>query len=216
MVVRATTKNYNRLFNSLILNEVLTTKELVDSLVANSEATTYIPDNEEVKRGFTESKLTNLQTKGILYFIESAIRPSASSTHHLGFNQYSLEHMMPKKWRNHWELLDNEAALNRDRALLTLGNLAIITSSLNSSIRDADWDTKRWVRGARKASKPVRKESRRWATQPTRTSGTNLLSLSEGCGWQTKPSPSGQYATGGLIRSPMLNENRNGRIRETF
>ena len=153
MVVRATTKNYNRLFNSLILNEVLTTKELVDSLVANSEATTYIPDNEEVKRGFTESKLTNLQTKGILYFIESAIRPSASSTHHLGFNQYSLEHMMPKKWRNHWELLDNEAALNRDRALLTLGNLAIITSSLNSSIRDADWDTKKMGKGSKEGLK---------------------------------------------------------------
>lgn len=149
MVVRATTKNYNRLFNSLILNEVLTEKELVDSLVANSEATTYIPDNEEVKRGFTESKLTNLQTKGILYFIESAIRPSASSTHHLGFNQYSLEHMMPKKWRNHWELLDGEAARNRDRALLTLGNLAIITSSLNSSIRDADWNTKKWGKGSK-------------------------------------------------------------------
>ena len=129
------------------MNEVLTAEELVDSLAANSEATTYIPDDEEVKRGFTESKLTNLQTKGILYFIESAIRPSASSTHHLGFNQYSLEHMMPKKWRNNWESLDDEAARNRDRALLTLGNLAIITSSLNSSIRDADWNTKKKGKG---------------------------------------------------------------------
>ncbi|MBF0966087.1 DUF262 domain-containing HNH endonuclease family protein [Corynebacterium argentoratense] len=149
MVVRATTKNYNRLFNSLILNEVLTVKELVDSLEANSEATTYIPDDEEVKKGFAESKLTNLQAKGILYFIESAIRPSASSTHHLGFDQYSLEHMMPKKWRNNWESLDDDMARNRDRALLTLGNLAIITSSLNSSIRDADWNAKKEGKGSK-------------------------------------------------------------------
>ena len=56
---------------------------------------------------------------------------------------------MPKKWRNNWELLDDEAARNRDRALLTLGNLAIITSSLNSSIRDADWNTKKRGKGSK-------------------------------------------------------------------
>lgn len=56
-------------------------------------------------------------------------------------------HMMPKKWRNKWGALDDEAATRRDRKLLTLGNLAIITHSLNASIRDADWPTKKQGKG---------------------------------------------------------------------
>ena len=35
------------------------------------------------------------------------------------------------------------AKAERDRQLLTLGNLTIITQALNASIRDADWSTKK-------------------------------------------------------------------------
>ncbi len=50
---------------------------------------------------------------------------------------------MPKKWRNNWKFTgtDTEADM-RDNILLTLGNLTIITQSLNASIRDANWPTK--------------------------------------------------------------------------
>ena len=143
MLVQATTKNYNRLFTSLILNEVKDAEALRKALEANDEATTYMPGDAEVRAACEESCLYNLQSKGVLYLLESAIRPGMSSTALLGFNQYTLEHMMPKKWRNKWGALDDEAATRRDRKLLTLGNLAIITHSLNASIRDADWPTKK-------------------------------------------------------------------------
>ena len=147
MLVRAATKNYNRLFTSLILNEVKDAEALRKALEANDEATTYMPGDAEVRSAFEESCLYNLQSKGVLYLLESAIRPGMSSTALLGFNQYTLEHMMPKKWRNKWGALDEEAATRRDRKLLTLGNLAIITHSLNASIRDADWTTKKQGKG---------------------------------------------------------------------
>ena len=147
MLVQATTKNYNRLFTSLILNEVKDAEALRKALEANDEATTYMPGDAEVRAAFEESCLYNLQSKGVLYLLESAIRPGMSSTALLGFNQYTLEHMMPKKWRNKWGTLDDEAATRRDRKLLTLGNLAIITHSLNASIRDADWTTKKQGKG---------------------------------------------------------------------
>ena len=147
MLVQATTKNYNRLFTSLILNEVKDAEALRKALEANDEATTYMPGDAEVRAAFEESCLYNLQSKGVLYLLESAIRPGMSSTALLGFNQYTLEHMMPKKWRNKWGALDDEAATRRDRKLLTLGNLAIITHSLNASIRDADWPTKKQGKG---------------------------------------------------------------------
>ena len=51
---------------------------------------------------------------------------------------------MPKKWPNHWSPCSNdEERVNRNRKLLTLGNLTMLTSSLNTSIRDSNWATKK-------------------------------------------------------------------------
>lgn len=149
LVVHATTKNYNNLFTSLILNGVLDAQTLKERLNKGSDATTYVPTNEDLLHGFQESKLINLQTRGILYFIESGIRPSMSSTALLGFNSYSLEHLLPKKWRNNWDACaTQELARQRDSILLTLGNLAIIPQSLNASIRDGNWATKKAGKGS--------------------------------------------------------------------
>jgi hypothetical protein len=50
---------------------------------------------------------------------------------------------MPKKWENNWGKLDDQNEINkRNRKLLTLGNLAIITQNLNSKIRDSNWKNK--------------------------------------------------------------------------
>ena len=144
LVVHAPTKNYNNLFTSLVLNRALDSQTLKDRLNKSSDATTYFPNNEELLNGFNNSKLVNLQTKGIVYLIEAGIRPARSSTALLGFNSYSLEHLMPKKWRNNWPACDSSEDENkRDSKLLTLGNLAIIPQSLNASIRDGNWSTKK-------------------------------------------------------------------------
>lgn len=147
MIDQAPTKNYNRLFTSLILNQALDASTLRKFLNEDDETTTYVPTDDAIRAAFSKNCLYNLQSKGVLYLLESAIRPGMSSTKLLGFNGYSLEHMMPKKWRNNWGHLEEKAALNRDRKLLTLGNLAIITHSLNSSIRDANWTVKKQGKG---------------------------------------------------------------------
>lgn len=149
MVTRDSTKNYNRLFSSLILNQIDTPQTLVKALKSGEDTTTRFPSDADLIKSFeTEYKLTNLQTKGILYLIEANIRPKNSGTNILTFDSYSLEHLMPKKWRNHWDIPETEEeAADRDRKLLTLGNLAIITQSLNASIRDADWNKKKAGKG---------------------------------------------------------------------
>ena len=148
MIVHAPTKNYNNLFTSLILNSVLDADTLKMRLKKSGDATTYIPSDEELDIGLKNEKLVNLQAKGIIYLLESAIRPADSATALLGFNNYSLEHLMPKKWRNNWlPCASEELAKKRDSVLLTLGNLAIIPQSLNASIRDAAWDVKKSGKG---------------------------------------------------------------------
>lgn len=151
MVAHALTKNYNNLFTSLIHNEVLDANSLAAKLRSSNDATTYIPTDEDLLDGFRKSKLTNLQTKGILYLIESYIRPANSATLLLGFDKYSLEHLMPKNWQRNWPACSSdELAQQRDSKLLTLGNLAIIPQALNASIRDGDWATKKSGKGMNK------------------------------------------------------------------
>ena len=148
MIVHASAKNYNNLFTSLILNNVLDAESLKERLNKGNDATTFVPNDEELLNGFKTAKLVNLQTRGILYLLESGIRSAKSSTALLGFNNYSLEHMMPKKWRNNWEpCASEELARERDSILLTLGNLAIIPQSLNASIRDSSWKAKKTGNG---------------------------------------------------------------------
>lgn len=148
MIVHAPTKNYNNLFTSLILNSVLDAEALKERLNKGNDATTFVPSDDDLLNGFKTAKLVNLQTRGILYLLEAGIRSAKSSTALLGFNNYSLEHMMPKKWRNNWAACSSdELARQRDSMLLTLGNLAIIPQSLNASIRDSSWDAKKDGKG---------------------------------------------------------------------
>lgn len=143
IISHLSTKNYNNLFTSLILNKITDVNSLKQKLTGGSNVT-YMPTDNDLHNGFRYSKLINQQSKAIIYLIENSIRPINSSVALLGFNKYSLEHLMPKKWRNNWQpCISKDMETERDSMLLTLGNLAIITQSLNASIRDASWEDKK-------------------------------------------------------------------------
>lgn len=145
LVTRQTTKNYNQLFTERLISNQITTKEsFIDYLAKQTDKINYMPTDNEVTEAFHTSVLTNKYAAGTIYLLESKIRnEQMNSTQLLGIRKYSLEHLMPKKWRNHWGFDGtDEQAIKRDRALLTLGNLAIITQSLNASIRDSEWSVK--------------------------------------------------------------------------
>jgi hypothetical protein len=150
IITRASTKNYNQLFSDrLILNRVLSKAELITYMSGQEDKVNRMPTDDDVIEAFNEAWLTNKNAAGVLYLIESKTRDRhLHSTRLLGINKYSLEHMMPKKWRNHWKSGGNKGEEEaRDRKLLTLGNLTIITQSLNASVRDSDWATKKAGQG---------------------------------------------------------------------
>ena len=151
-VCKATSKGYNRLFGaSLILNRVLSVQDFLENAAKQEEQNLRMPGDGEFREAFHKNTLTNKQAAGILYLMETTIRDhSKHSTLLRGMDQYSLEHLLPKKWRKHWpgvktKLLETE----RDNHLLTLGNLAIITQKLNASVSEACWTIK-LERGLRK------------------------------------------------------------------
>ena len=145
IICKRTTKNYNQLFRSFINNEVDTLEKIKEIIETKEEKINSMPSDKDVEEGFRESDLTNKQAKGILYLIERSIRNNLNATELKYFNEYSLEHVMPKQWRNNWngDNLVNDQAKQRDNLILTLGNLTLITKQLNSSIRDSGWVAKK-------------------------------------------------------------------------
>lgn len=150
LICKSNNKNYNQLFTDrLILNNVLSKEDFVEFLEKQDDKVNYFPSNEELEDAFYNNVLTNKQATGILYFLESKIRDAdRHSTQLLGIKKYSLEHVMPKKWINNWGVPDDQRLIDkRNKMLLTLGNLTIITQSLNASIRDANWEMKKTGQG---------------------------------------------------------------------
>ncbi|WP_251157864.1 DUF262 domain-containing protein [Caniella muris] len=150
MVLRADTKNYNRFFSSLIREGVVAPDALRERLSRESESTTDLPSLDKVDAAFrSEGRLNHLQARGILYLLEASLRDDKDCTQLLGFDSYSLEHLMPRKWEEQWPFDgDEQAKRERNDTLKTLGNLAIITQGLNSSVSNAPWDVKKKGREA--------------------------------------------------------------------
>jgi len=152
-VCKETNRHYNNMFASFIRKDIKSYDDLREEIFrAGEDQVRAFPDNESFKKGFESSTLINQQAKTILYLIEKGLRDDKHETVALlGLNKYSLEHVMPKKWRKHWQDgLDERQEIERNRILLKLGNLTIITSALNTSIRNSGWETKKQGAGKKK------------------------------------------------------------------
>ncbi|MDC1174658.1 HNH endonuclease family protein [Bacteriovoracaceae bacterium] len=152
IICKETTKGYNQLFRaSLINNEVSSIEKLIEEIEKKSDKVNFMPDDSLLEEAFKESRLTNKQARGVLYLLEKSIRSDLQSTELKSISEFSLEHVMPKKWENHWVAsLSIEEKNLRNKKLLTLGNLTIITNKLNSSIRDSSWHDKKVGKGKNK------------------------------------------------------------------
>lgn len=92
--------------------------------------------------------------KMILFWIElRRRRGDAYDINALEYN-YTLEHIMPKKWKTHWSevpIIDGETVYDkdsddgihyRDSMIQSIGNKTLLKSSLNSAVKNADYMTK--------------------------------------------------------------------------
>lgn len=146
VVAKKSNKNYNRLFGELLITHRAITKEkLAGYIRTKQKGEGAMPDDNELLAGFHNTPLNNRQSRGVLYFIESYHRTSFFAMDLKGLSKYSLEHIMPKKWEQHWNWpkLKPEEAKERTRRLKTLGNLAIVAKNLNPSLKNQSWKKKR-------------------------------------------------------------------------
>jgi hypothetical protein len=148
IVCRETSAQYNKMFASFIRTNLDSYDALTNRISGTKDPTVRMPTDEMFRHGILHANLTNGQARLVLYLLERSIRDDERhSTALSGLSHYSLEHLMPKKWRNHWGTLPEEQARQRDDALRKLGNLSLLSSTLNTSIRDAAWADKKAGRG---------------------------------------------------------------------
>jgi hypothetical protein len=80
----------------------------------------------------------------VLEALELALRTNLTEDVSLP-KSLTIEHLMPQNWQQHWPLPEatSEATLIRNRLLHTVGNLTLVTASLNSLASNAAWSDKR-------------------------------------------------------------------------
>ena len=144
-VCRATTKNYNKECIQLINGESL------NEMLKNCEDIT----EERFLTGLQNMDGNKLATL-ILFWVELYLR----STQNVDIKElkytFTLEHIMPQKWREHWsvttnpvfdedglEIKDIEKAENqRAIAVYKIGNMTLLNSKLNTSLRNYSFKRK--------------------------------------------------------------------------
>lgn len=144
-ICKQSNDDYCDLFNEqLIKNDIKTADGLISYIDKKGTTNKLMPNDEMVIEAFHTVALNNTRAKAVLYLLESKLRSKKFSTCLDKCSKYELEHLMPKKWESNWSPLPSDVTENdRNKSLKTLGNLMIISDSLNSSISNADWTTKK-------------------------------------------------------------------------
>lgn len=149
-VCRLTTKNYNNIFLQIISRlsdeETVSFELFQNILFAYTEDTNRFPSDAEVRTAFSNEPISNANAREILYCISLyQIYNPKNDVSKLSSSSYSVEHIMPQKWETNWSdgVFDNAEKLSRTKKIRTLGNLTLVTKSLNSSMKNAAWYVKK-------------------------------------------------------------------------
>ena len=151
---KASKKNYNNC--CLVALKVESPNQYFDEYNDNSEGVDWLGYPTQVK------SVTNRQGALLLFLIEMIRRFNNGESNYpdpLVFNRKldSLEHIMPKKWKEHWyvvpsfkvddkggyiEVAEEEKEGNRKSKIQSLGNMTLLTVGLNSKISNSDFKVK--------------------------------------------------------------------------
>ena len=150
-------RGYGRFFVDLISRLDAGQKDGADKILLryladqNKQAAqaTMWPDDSALLERFMTTPLYQWLTRGrlgmVLTGIEEQLRTERAETQEAPHNLH-IEHIMPQKWHANWPLPEDnsgEAAIHRERAIHTIGNLTLVNNRLNSAMSNAPWDLKR-------------------------------------------------------------------------
>ena len=107
---------------------------------------TYWPGDDEIRATLTTEpayrRFPRARLRAYLEAIENSFRAETGQpqVERAGF---PIEHILPQKWRDHWPVASPEGEQERQERVHRLGNLTLLTSSLNSKVSNGPWASKR-------------------------------------------------------------------------
>jgi hypothetical protein len=106
------------------------------------------PDDDEFQKAFLSAplylRLNRARLRMVLQVLELQLRTAKSEKVTLP-GKLTIEHLMPQAWEQYWPLPKQtpDTEDERDALIHTIGNLTLITGSLNPALSNAAWSNKR-------------------------------------------------------------------------
>lgn len=114
-----------------------------EQLAALNSASTYWPGDTEIRDNLRAEAAYRRYSRGRLRMyleaIENRMRTKMNQPQ-VPRRGYPIEHLLPQKWESAWKVIGLEAEQNRAAHVHRLGNLTLLTTSLNSSVSNGPWD----------------------------------------------------------------------------
>ena len=156
MIHGVTTKNYNRLFVSLLGRLEAARAEcagdvIVEYLGSRDAHVRFWPNDADIEDAFMYRPVYRMLTRGrlriVLEGIEAELRTGMAESDSVP-RGLTIEHVMPQQWHHHWpppaDLGDGRSPEERrNQRIHSIGNLTLVNQPLNSSLSNAPWEEKR-------------------------------------------------------------------------
>jgi hypothetical protein len=160
MICRLTAKNYNRLFLDLLVElrsrGSFSRQSARNFLLAQTAESSRWPDDEEFKRAWLSTPfymvLTRPRLRMVLRALDGGLCNQKTESYYLK-EELTVEHIMPQHWEEHWPFQDLEGTPDAGERILrqehrnslthTIGNLTLLTKSLNPFVSNGPFERKK-------------------------------------------------------------------------
>jgi hypothetical protein len=146
---KAMSKTFKELLRTLEANDRSRADEVIERfMIGQSAATSYLPDNEELRRELTTTptykRMLRTRLRMILEAIEDHMNGYRRDAQPLSAGRVpiatlTIEHLMPQQWEMHWDAPLDEHGEQRQIRIHQLGNLTLMRQALNSTVSNGPW-----------------------------------------------------------------------------
>ena len=131
-------------------NREVADDDLADRVIGHlarlNVTSTYWPGDDEIRIALnTESAYTRFPRGRLRMFLEAIEDRYRAETGQpqIERKNYPIEHILPRAWKDTWPVSSAEAEDERQERVHRLGNLTLLTNSLNSKVSNGPWKSKR-------------------------------------------------------------------------
>lgn len=120
---------------------------------------TYWPGDAEVREELATASIYSQPKRRLRTYLEAIedahrgyLEPRPSADSRVTRNWMTIEHLLPQRWKANWPVRDLAHEVDRDAHVHRLGNLTLLTGSLNSSVSNGPWLGEKGKRSALSSS----------------------------------------------------------------